>query len=180
MRLDTVWRYARPMRDTPGMLWQPYRDDSPERFLREAARANAALGDAAIAIEHAGSTAVPGLAGKPTIDLFVGVDHLPPDGWLVDALDSIGYEYRPEHSTPDRHYFRKGATYPRDSNVHLVLFDERPWRDAILFRDYLRSHPREAAAYGDLKREASGERSTYGPSKAPFIVEALRRAQSST
>jgi GrpB-like predicted nucleotidyltransferase (UPF0157 family) len=162
------------------MLWQPYREDAPERFQREAGRVSAALGDVGIVIEHAGSTAVPGLPGKPTIDLFVGVDHLPPDGWLVDALESIGYEYRLEQSTLDRHYFRKGATYPRESNIHVVLFGERPWRDAILFRDYLRSHPGEAAAYGELKRVASVERSTYGPSKATFIAEALRRARSST
>jgi GrpB-like predicted nucleotidyltransferase (UPF0157 family) len=162
--------------NTPGTLWQAYREDSPNRFRREAERVSGALGDVAIAIEHAGSTAVPGLPGKPTIDLFVGVDHLPLDGWMVDALGSIGYEYRPQHSTPNRYYFRKGATYPRASNVHIVLYGEGPWRDAILFRDYLRSHPREAAAYGELKRQLAGEPSAYGPGKAPFIAETLRRA----
>ena len=163
---------------TNGMLWQPHREDSPERFQTEAGRVHAALGGAAIAIEHVGSTAVPGLPGKPTVDVLVGVDHLPPDGWLIEALESIGYEYRPEHSTPDRHYFRKGPTYPRESNIHIVVFGDRPWADAILFRDYLRSHPQQAEAYGGLKREASREPDAYGPSKATFIVEALRRARS--
>jgi GrpB-like predicted nucleotidyltransferase (UPF0157 family) len=158
----------------------PYDDDWPARFRREADALLAALGEVALGIEHIGSTSIPALAAKPTIDILIGIEHLDlPDSVLV-AMQHLGYEYRGEMGVPGRRYFRKGPRYPRDFNVHMVIWHGPLWSSYVDFRDYLRDHPERAKEYAELKHQALAAPdgsliSNYGAAKEPFIAETLRR-----
>ncbi len=150
----------------------------PLRFEEERARIAEALGSRAPVIEHIGSTAVPGLAAKPVIDVLLGLRSYPLDEAGVRALESLGYEYRGEFGIPGRQFFRKGE--PRSHHVHAVELGSDLWVSHLAFRDRLRDHPEEAARYASLKRELvsryRNERGRYTEAKAPFIEELLQRA----
>ncbi len=153
----------------------------PARYENEAPAVMGALGPLAIEIQHIGSTSVPGLAAKPTIDILVGARSLELDDEAVARLFELGYEYRGEMGVLGRRYFRKGRSYPRDFNVHLVVWRGALWDDYLAFRDYLRAHPQRARRYMDLKRQlvstAGGdELAAYAEGKAAFIAKALRSA----
>ncbi|HEX4909089.1 MAG TPA: GrpB family protein, partial [Actinomycetes bacterium] len=85
--------------------------DWPRAFAEERDRVAAAIGEAIVAIEHVGGTAVPGLPAKPVIDLMVGVEDIERAGPAVAGLINLGYEYVPEFESqlPDRRYFRRGT-----------------------------------------------------------------------
>jgi GrpB-like predicted nucleotidyltransferase (UPF0157 family) len=134
------------------------------RFEEERAMIYRACGrEAFVRIEHVGSTAVPGLAAKPIVDMMPGVRSLDAFMPLVRTLESLGYEYVPEYEKPIpelndpgmpfRRYFRKDIDGVRAYHMHTVAFGSEFWRDHLLFRNYLRVHPHEAQAYADLKRK---------------------------
>ena len=103
-----------------------------ERELR------AVLAPFVVEIEHIGSTAVPGLAAKPVIDIQVGVRTLDDSAEIVAAVESLGYEYVPEFEDelPDRRYFRRWANGRRSHQIHLVERSNTDWWDRhVRFRD---------------------------------------------
>jgi GrpB-like predicted nucleotidyltransferase (UPF0157 family) len=158
----------------------PYDADWPARYRREAEALSAALGGAALGVEHIGSTSIPGLSAKPTIDIMVGAENLDLSDAVMAAMEHLGYEYRGEMGVPGRRYFRKGPRYPRDFNAHIVIQNDPLWRDCLGFRDYLREHPERAKEYAELKMRvlAAPDGSliaNYGAAKEPFIAETLRR-----
>ena len=146
-------------------------------FERERARLRAALGPLAAAIEHVGSTAVPGLAAKPVLDILVGAAPFPLLDDALAALAPLGYEYRGD-SVPGRQFFR---TNPRTRHLHVVAFGGEEWERLVLFRDYCRAHPEVAAEYEALKRRLAtdhpDERARYTEGKNAFIQAVLRRAR---
>jgi len=160
-----------------------YDPEWPARFDREAERLHDVLGSVVVEIEHIGSTAVPGIAAKPTIDIAVGVRALEEiELEQIAAMENDGYVYRGEAGVPGRHYFRKGASFPRDYHVSVVEWQGELWCDYLLVRDYLRAHPEEAAAYVEAKRAA--ERSIEAPDpisywehKREFVDALLVRAR---
>jgi GrpB-like predicted nucleotidyltransferase (UPF0157 family) len=99
-----------------------------------------ALGDSVTNIQHIGSTSVLGLAGKPVIDMLLGLEQIPPLPMQVSSLEATGYSYHGELGIPGRHYFRKGM--PRSHQIHAVLVDSEFWKRHILFRDFLRKNPK--------------------------------------
>jgi GrpB-like predicted nucleotidyltransferase (UPF0157 family) len=154
----------------------------PRRYEEERDRIAAALGDAVVAIEHVGGTAVPGLPAKPVIDIMVGVPDIERAGQAVAGLINLGYQYVPELESqlPERRYFRRGA--PETHHVHMVTMGSDFWEEHVLFRDYLRSNPQAAEEYGKLKRALANrfrfDRDAYRAGKVPFIdtvVDAARR-----
>lgn len=156
----------------------------PRRFEEEKARILAAIGRYAVAIEHFGSTAVPGLAAKPIIDVLVGVRKLEEAKPCIEPLEAIGYEYVPEYEAeiPDRRYFRKPRTPPRTHHLGIVAFGGAFWQRHLLFRDYLRAHPDIAKQYAELKWAIAAkygeDRVAYTNAKTEFIraIEARARA----
>lgn len=132
-------------------------------------------------IEHVGSTAVPGLAAKPIIDIMVGLSGLAQAEARVDALEVLGYEYVPEYEDelPDRRYFRRPATRPRTHHLHCVERGSDFWTRHLAFRDRLREDGRVARAYGKLKVRLAEVHRTDGPAytaaKSPFIEGVLSR-----
>ena len=137
--------------------------------------------DLVVRIEHFGSTAVPGLAAKPIIDMLVEVTDLAAvRERVVPLLESQGYEYfwRPtfgDDGAPFYAWFikRDPASGRRTHHIHVVEGTFASHWDRLLFRDYLIAHPDIAAQYGALKREIAAAPSTdrvrYTAAKGDFI-----------
>lgn len=162
----------------------PYDEAWPSLYEEERARIERAIGPWVEEIEHVGSTAVPGLAAKPIIDIMVGVKSLEDSPILVERLVGIGYEYVPEFEQvlPFRRYFRKMREGRRTHQIHLVERSNAEWWDRhLLFRDYLQADPEIAGEYARLKYElserCSEDREAYTDAKTEFISEIVHRAQ---
>lgn len=161
----------------------PYDDRWPGLFEVEKRRIEAALGPRAVAVEHVGSTAVPGLAAKPVIDIMVGVRSLSDSPSLVERLEGVGYEYVPEleEVMPFRRYFRRLTDGRRTHQIHLVEIGQGFWDDHLLFRGYLRAHPEASHEYARLKlglaERFRDDREAYTEAKTDFISGILRRAR---
>jgi len=151
----------------------------PGRFLEVGRVLRRTLGDLAFRIDHIGSTAVPGLAAKPVIDVQVSVRDLDPVDPFRLPLERIGYVWHSDNPDLTKRYFREGPGRPR---THLHVRRAGSWAEqqALLFRDYLRTHSARATRYGNLKRrlaEAYGEdREGYTDAKSPFIWRTMVRA----
>jgi len=142
----------------------------------EATRVRAALD--ARAVEHIGSTAVPGLAAKPVVDLLAGLDSLALAPERIRGMEALGYEALGEYGLPGRLFFRKGDE-PRTHHVHAVEFGGPQWRRHLVVRDFLRAHPDEADAYAAEKRRAaaaSADLDAYTDAKAGYVETLERRA----
>ncbi|WP_088007397.1 GrpB family protein [Indiicoccus explosivorum] len=126
------------------------------RFESEAAVLRRLLGENCIAIHHIGSTAVPDLAAKPIIDLLPVVRDLEEVDRLIGAFESIGYKAKGENGLPGRRYFQKGGD-DRTHHVHIYEAGSPEIRRHLVFRDYLRTHPDEAEAYGRLKTDLASK-----------------------
>jgi GrpB-like predicted nucleotidyltransferase (UPF0157 family) len=164
---------------TAAVIIEDYDPRWPERFETLRARIDAVLGPLAAAIEHVGSTAVPGLAAKPIIDIDV---RLRSEGGLplaIESLGTLGYEHQGDLGIPGRQAFRAPAT---DVLHHLYICPpgSRAYREHLAFRDYLRSHPKDARAYELLKRSLArrygNDRDGYTQAKSEFIGAILQRA----
>ncbi|MDP9238155.1 MAG: GrpB family protein [Chloroflexota bacterium] len=118
-----------------------------------------------VRIEHMGSTAVPGLAAKPIIDMMPGLrtlDDAPP---LIPRLQSFGYEYVPEfeqpndfdEGMPERRYFRKDLAGERAFHMHMVAVTSDFWGTHLLFRNFLRISPEDMREYERVKRRVAAE-----------------------
>lgn len=160
--------------------WPRFFDEEKTNILR-------VIGPVVVAIEHIGSTAVPGLAAKPIVDIMVGVQHLSDAGWCIQPLKTLGYEYVSEHekSLPERRYFRKGNVRRMEQgsthHLHMVEAASDFWSRQLLFRDYLREHPEEARRYADLKRTLAvrfaSDRESYTNAKTDYVQEIVARAK---
>jgi GrpB-like predicted nucleotidyltransferase (UPF0157 family) len=161
--------------DEPVVI-SPYSADWPALYQREAARLHEALGGRVVGIEHIGSTAVPGLAAKPIVDLMVGVLRMAAAESLVSLLGAIGYEDC--GGAYGRRYFRsRGAV---DFNVQVMEHESKGWRENVLLRDYLRSNPAAAARYAEVKRaaaEAAPMLLAYSKLKAGLIGDLVSEAE---
>lgn len=153
----------------------------PQRYEDEKGRILAAIGSQVAAVEHIGSTAVPGLAAKPIIDMLVGLRSLDDAGSCIEPLERLGYEYVPEweDELPDRRYFRRVRPRPRTHHVHMVEVSGAFWRRQLLFRDHLRGHPDDARRYEALKRDLAERFEVgreYAAAKSTFIAAILDEA----
>jgi GrpB-like predicted nucleotidyltransferase (UPF0157 family) len=131
----------------------------------------------AVAIEHIGSTSVPGLSAKPIVDVLVGLRELELGDEQIAAMKELGYEYLGEYGVPGRLFFRKR---PRTHHVHVVAHGGDHWVRQLTFRDALRNDPEERKRYEDVKRRLAAEghsRDAYTELKTPFIREVEARAR---
>jgi GrpB-like predicted nucleotidyltransferase (UPF0157 family) len=135
-------------------------------------------------IEHVGSTAVPGLGGKGIIDLAIA--GAPADlAQLAGELQAAGYEFRPQAGTAERRFFRMDRPDPLDGSrryhIHLTEQASPEWDAMLAFRNYLRTHPAEAAAYAHAKQvaaeQASGDGQRYMDLKTPLLEHLLQAAR---
>jgi GrpB-like predicted nucleotidyltransferase (UPF0157 family) len=156
----------------------------PRMFEQERARLQGVLGSVVTAVEHVGSTAVPGLSAKPIIDLLVGVESLTTvRASCVERLEGLGYTYVPEYESwlPGELFFRKGVPGPWTHHAHVMERANPRWSHLILFRDYLRHHPEVARAYGSLKKALAlvfeDDIGGFRQGKAPFVEAVMAKAR---
>lgn len=156
----------------------------PMMFERERRRVETALGPIVLAIEHIGSTAVPGLAAKPIIDLLVGVRSMAEArSSCLEGLQALGYRYLAEYEAwlPDEMLFRKGMPGPWTHHAHVLEPSSPRWDEYIELRDYLRRHPEIAGAYANLKKALAlvfgDDIAGYRDAKRPFLQAVIAKAQ---
>ena len=139
-----------------------------------------ALGDIAVRLEHVGSTAVPGLAAKPILDLQLSVAAMEPRDRYVEPLERLGYLFVPAPESPDYHLFAKPPERPRTHHLHVCAAGSERERRHIAMRDFLRAHPEEAARYEARKREVAArhpqDRLAYIDGKEAYVNALERRA----
>jgi GrpB-like predicted nucleotidyltransferase (UPF0157 family) len=157
----------------------PYDPSWPDRFEEERERLDAAIGEWVVGgIHHVGSTAVPGLAAKPVIDILAGVRDLESSRACFDPLERLSYLYAP-YRADQMHWFCKPNPSRRTHHLHLVPVGSERFRDELALRDHLRAHPETASEYAALKRRLASQfehdREAYTAAKATFIENVLGR-----
>lgn len=152
----------------------------PYLFAVEKQRLQSSLGDIALSIEHCGSTAVPGLRAKPVLDIFVGIRSL--DDWIQckAPLELLGYDYAEHAGIPNDFVFGRGRDKTERTHlVHVIEYRGELWRNALAFRDALRTDPALAAEYAAIKEQAVEQapvnRARYNDLKGSFIAAVLAR-----
>jgi GrpB-like predicted nucleotidyltransferase (UPF0157 family) len=151
----------------------------PARFERERALLVEAIGEwISGGIHHVGSTAVPGLGAKPTIDVLVGVEDLEGARGCFEPLGEIGYLYAP-YRPEEMHWFCKPSPERREFHLHLAPTESERFRDELAFRDRLRGSPEIAREYAELKKSLAErfrtDREGYTLGKSDFIARVLGR-----
>lgn len=148
----------------------------PLRFEELQARVRAALGANAVTVEHIGSTAVPGLAAKPIIDILIVVDDVNDEAGFVPPLQDAGFVLRVRE--PGHRMMRTPV-----KDVHLHLYDPHAGaiRDYLDFRDWLRTHPDDCDLYEAAKRQLASQQwddmNCYAEAKSDIITQILSRAR---
>jgi GrpB-like predicted nucleotidyltransferase (UPF0157 family) len=158
----------------------PYDVSWPSRFEEEQTLLQEAIGHWLTGpIEHIGSTAIPGLAAKPVIDIMAAVESLDASRPAISRLERRGYCYFPYRSDVE-HWFCKPSPAFRTHHLHLVPFESRLWFEQLAFRDYLRARPEVALEYSELKcrlaEQHRFDREAYTDAKGPFVQRILREA----
>lgn len=161
----------------------PYDAGWPSRFDSSAAEIRGVLPHAVI--EHVGSTSVPGLASKDTIDIAVGVADVAATlvPRVVEPLRSAGFLHVPESfaNDPDHSFFHRIIRDHRTDHVHLMRLDSALFVDRLLFRDYLRAVPEAARRYEEAKRRLASRfadrRSLYVEEKQVIVDDLMAQAR---
>ncbi len=156
----------------------------PHEFEAERARIGRALGALALRIDHNGSTAVPGLAAKPIIDIQISVARLDSIATYAERLAPLGYVHMPQEDDAVCPFFHRPAQWPHMHHVHLVEAGGDDERRTLAFRDYLREHELVAREYETLKRALAGtfdehdasSRESYAHAKGDFIARVVSLA----
>lgn len=133
------------------------------------------LGAVVVAIEHYGSTSIPGIKAKPVIDLLIGLPRLDDALDCTTAMEELGYDFARHAGVPDHHVFGKGAA--RTHLAHFVEHGGQAWRECLAFRDRLRADPAKARSYEALKLELAAkypdDRAAYTAGKSAFVAKVL-------
>lgn len=138
-----------------------------------------AVADFAVAIEHVGSTSVPGLPAKPVLDIDVIVPSQQGMLLAIERLASLGYSHRGNLGIEGREAFRAAVNDPAH-NLYACIEGCPALTDHLAFRDYLRAHPETAQAYARLKRSLAlqfpHDVDSYAVAKTDFITGILADA----
>ena len=155
------------------------RDEWQAHGAKLAAQVSALLGDRVIAVEHVGSTAVPGLLAKPILDLAVGVAGEPEPNKVRDPLVTASWEYRGDAGSDGGLVFvLEARPGHRVAHFHVVRHAGRQWQDYLSFRDRLRDDPLARSRYADAKQSLQAEfpanRTAYQAGKERTVQAILR------
>lgn len=167
-------------------LLQQYQDSWVEKFNLEAKKIKNIFGDSIIDIQHIGSTSIPGIIGKPIIDIGVLTDSIVEISFFTDKLKMLGYLYKPDMSSVERIFLRKGN--PVEYHLSIVCPDHTFWKRNISFRDYLRNHPNLVEEYNRLKiknisitpkedYQDLSKSAIYNKGKGDFVQKILKLAE---
>ncbi|NMC35162.1 MAG: GrpB family protein [Veillonellaceae bacterium] len=163
------------------MIIVPYDPHWPHQFEEERLRLLEEIGAYVLSIEHIGSTAVPGLAAKPVIDILIGVRSLQEAPLFIPPLEARGYEYvsQYEDEMPFRRYLHRKVNGEHTHHLHMVEPTTHFYKVQLAFRDYLRTHPETRDAYTTLKinlaEKYHNDRMAYTDAKSDFILGVLEQ-----
>ena len=153
-----------------------YDPEWPRIFERVRACVWPAVADVAISVEHVGSTSVPGLMAKPVIDACIVVASSSEVQACIERLAGIRYIHKGNLGVPDREAFLRPDDLPRH-HLYLSPRGSLSLRNHLGFRDYLRSHPKAAREYGELKaslaRRFPADIDSYIVGKTDFVLRIL-------
>ena len=152
----------------------------PEVFTTLAARVRQTFPPGRlVAVEHVGSTSVPGLAAKPIIDMSVVIPTAADLPATITHLATLGYVHEGDLGIPGRDAFRQPPQTP-PHHLYVCPQDSPALREHIAFRDYLRAHPDAVRRYETLKRELAirfrDDRPAYSEGKTEFVRSILAKA----
>jgi len=133
-----------------------------------------------IALEHVGSTAIPGQRAKPIIDMMAAVHSLNELDTFLPELSNYGYQLI-ETDMPNRHLLRRQVGSSQTFHLHIVELSTWDECNERLMRDYLLKNPQEVKAYGELKDELANtyaeDSLTYTKAKTRFIQSVVDKAR---
>ena len=167
-------RLGEPRRLDGPVLLADYDPAWPGLYQREAARIRSVLGDRVLLLEHVGSTAVPGLAAKPIIDILLVVADTSEEDAYVPDLERAGYRLWIREPDWQQHRLLKGPD--TDINLHVFPAGSAEIDRHLRFRDHLRSDAADRELYEATKRELAARRWTYTQQYADAktqVVEAI-------
>jgi GrpB-like predicted nucleotidyltransferase (UPF0157 family) len=151
----------------------------PVRFAAWRSRLAEAVGATATRIDHVGSTAVPGLAAKPVIDIIISVPEAGDEAAYLPACLSAGLILRMREE--GHRLLWPPPARPREVHVHVCDSGGDWGRDELLFRDYLRADFATRDRYSALKRDLvtrwQDDRQAYTEAKTAFVLDALEQAR---
>lgn len=155
-----------------------YNPDWTQQFEKHAALIKSALGSTALQIEHIGSTAVPGLAAKPIIDILVVVPNSGAEEEYLPQLEKVGYVLRVRE--PDFHEHRMLRTPERDVHIHVYSLGSPEIARYLIFRDELRRNPDALKRYENVKRHLASQDWTdmnaYAEAKTKVVEDIIASA----
>ncbi len=155
-----------------------YKPEWPEHFACEAQRIHAALGDRALRLEHIGSTAVPGLAAKPVIDILLVVANSADEPAYVPRLEAAGYVLRIREPDWHEHRMLKGPGV--DLNLHVFTAGAAEIERVLTLRDRLRNNAADRRLYEQTKRQLAARSwkymQNYADAKSEVIEGIISRA----
>ena len=164
---------------TAPIIIEEYDPQWPQRFEEIRLHLASVVGTFAAAIEHVGSTAVPGLAAKPIIDVDILLKSATDLPQVITKLAAIGYQHQGTLGVPGRDAF-KAPEHDIHHHLYVCSTPDTEFFRHIAFRDYLCTHPKDAEDYARLKRSLAGkfsvDRQAYTQAKTDFIHEILQRA----
>ncbi len=162
------------------VILTPHDPSWREQYETEAAQLTAVFQPILVTIHHIGSTAIPNIQAKPTIDIMIVVTDITAVSSFIQPMDKLGYISKGENGIPGRHYFRKGPDEHHTHHVHLYGEGHPEIARHLNFCDYLRHHPADALAYSQLKvalaQKYYSDPPSYTRSKTTFIQEIDRKA----
>lgn len=160
----------------------PYNAEWKQDYEHEQKKILHSFGGLPVFIEHIGSTSVPSLDSKPTIDMMAGVEELSlVNEAVIERLAEIGYEYVHKPEFPERLFFRKGKWRAGTHHLHVYKFKGTHWSNQLLFREYLKSHEEVKQEYDRLKKKLQAvhtyNRVAYTEGKSDFITHTIQQAR---
>lgn len=159
----------------------PYQEEWKENAESAIEKLKQLLGDAAVDIQHVGSTAISSIHAKPILDLVVGVRRLDDILPYVELLKQHHIIFRGK-DTPGQFLFVIGdfEEDTRTHHIHVVKWNGTQWKHYIHFRDYLNTYPEKSKLYGDCKKrlalQFSADRKQYTAGKQDLIEQLLKEA----
>jgi GrpB-like predicted nucleotidyltransferase (UPF0157 family) len=159
----------------------PHKPEWKHDYAREAEQIIRALHGLAMTLHHIGSTAIPGVAAKPIIDILMEVDDLDELGTRSSTMEQLGYEVMGEFGIPGRRYFRKNdASGTRTHQIHAFQTGSAGAVRHLAFRDYMTARPTAAHDYSVLKENLArlhpDDFEAYMDGKDAFIKEHEHKA----
>jgi GrpB-like predicted nucleotidyltransferase (UPF0157 family) len=164
--------------EPPSIVIVDYDPAWPERFRQEEARIRSSLGEAALSVEHIGSTSVPGLAAKPIVDVLLVVEDSGDELSYLPALEAAGYVLRVREPDFDEH--RMFRTPEKDVHLHVFSAGSPEIERYLLLRDHLRENEEDRELYARTKRELASRdwpsMQHYAEAKTGVIEGIIARA----